>query len=211
MTRGLLPVLILLGAVWPSEAAQGQSSTGATETATGWRVGVAPVAVVAQRGPQGAPPELGASGTLRAGAGLSFGIAHAIGAVPLAVQGRWSSHTHAGTGSQFTLAGRTHLAAGTLVTRSPAVLDGRLRIEAGGGALYSRSRTSISRVGQQLGLRGTPALVRVDEWAPMATATMLLHLVRSPRRELSLRAGVDYAWTDGSTTVLFPVGLQFAR
>lgn len=182
----------------------------AQDVPTGWRVGVAPTAVIARASAQASPSELGIPGMMRVGAGGTIDVSRESGRLPMALLVRWSSHTHGGGSTQFAVDGRSQMIAGALVYRTAPLFSGRLRIEAGGGVHHSRSQTGIAKAGEQFGLQGAPARVLVTEAAPLATGAATLTMLRSSRAEVMARGGVDYVWTRGVRTVLFPVGIRIA-
>lgn len=184
--------------------ARAQSAPAATRA---WPVALTPSFLLAQSGPQAAPPELGVPGTMQGGAGLSATVG--IARLPLALSVGFSSHGHTAEPALLTLTGNTKFVRSALVYRTAATR--RLRGEIGAGVLYGKSTTTIALVGEQIGLKGVGARVDVNEVAPMGTVAANLRLFRGTRAQVDLRAGVDYAATESKGTLLFPIGLQIAR
>jgi len=209
MSRPLCAVAIgMLALGLNGSVGQAQSSE---QPVRGWRVGVAPVLATVGAGPQASFEDIGETGTVRGGAGIAAVIARRVGRAPLALHLGWSTHGHSPFGSELSVTGRTQFVRGALVASSRPVLGDRLTGELGGGLLYGRSTTTIGLTGTQIGLRGADAQIILTEVAPLGTLAAVYQLHRTDRRQIAVRAAVEFAPTVGEGTLLFPISLQITR
>jgi hypothetical protein len=186
-------------------------ATDSTATPRRLSAAIGPAWVVPLAGPQANPFNDPVPGALLASLGGEATVRTTIGRRPIGLHVGWSRHTHRVGDGGLKLTGNSDWIRGLLMLRVLGDDQRRLRVETGVGLLHSRSTSRLIRAGDEIGLIGATAGIRVVETTPLFSVASIIRLRDRGRFSSSLRLAAEYAPTEGGATFTLPIALQLSR